>query len=717
MNQYKKTLCLFIAILTAQFSVMAQQSRMSYKLMQLVQHESNSQKSIAVLIKGNVPYIKEEVVRLGGHFKYAAGNIAAVNLPVEALKTLADDPNIQRMEEGRLELEPMNDRMLINNKIDKVHSGVSPLTQGYDGEGVIVGIIDSGIDFTHPDFKDSLGNTRVLWIWDHLLPNAANTPSLYGYGQEFSAADINAGNASAHVDGLAHGTHVSGIATSNGRSHVEYTGAAPKADIIAVSLDFNIADDQWLSSVADAVNYIYDKADSAGKPCVINISAGTYFGSHDGKDLSALAIDYLITAKAGRSLAAACGNAGGNPIHVQHTPSNDTLFTWFSKPGATANNGIYIELWADTANLKNVKFTIGADQITPLYEDRGQLNWMSVIPNLNVLRQDTLKSISGNRIGLVQRVSQLIGSSYSMIYYILPDSANYFYRLMSKGTGKFDVWSFDMVTSPLPAPSAYPNITRYVLPDLNQTVCSSFQCSDKVITVGQYVNRNSYMDVNGNLQTFPTTVGQQSVTSSKGPTRDGRIKPDIMSTGEVTLSALRLSSVAFFLANQPYKLAPDSIHIRDGGTSSAAPVVAGVGALYFQKNPTATWNDYKTRVKLCAVQDAFTGSVPNNDYGYGKLDALAVMVGCNALGINEHTTKTLIAFPNPSNDKITLTFPPYDNIAKLELYNAIGEKLRSIIISSSQDKIEIVKEKLPAGLYLISFNCDGKNYSKRIVFE
>lgn len=685
--------------------------------MQLVQHESNSQKSIAVLIKGNVPYIKEEVVRLGGHFKYAAGNIAAVNLPVEALKTLVDDPNIQRMEEGRLELEPMNDRMLINNKIDKVHSGVSPLTQGYDGEGVIVGIIDSGIDFTHPDFKDSLGNTRVLWIWDHLLPNAANTPSLYGYGQEFSAADINAGNASAHVDGLAHGTHVSGIATSNGRSHVEYTGAAPKADIIAVSVDFNKSDDVWLSSVADAVNYIYDKADSAGKPCVINISAGTYFGSHDGKDLSALAIDYLITAKAGRSLAAASGNAGGNTIHVQHNPSNDTLFTWFSKPGATANNGIYIELWADTANLKNVQFTIGADQITPTYEDRGQLNWMSVIPNLNVLRQDTLKSISGNKIGLVQRVSQLIGSSYSMIYYILPDSTNYFYRLMSKGTGKFDVWSFDMVTSPLPAPSAYPNITRYVLPDLNQTVCSSFQCSDKVITVGQYVNRNSYMDVNGNLQTFPTTVGQLSISSSKGPTRDGRIKPDITSTGEVTLSALRLSSVAFFLANQPYKLAPDSIHIRDGGTSSAAPVVAGVGALYFQKNPTATWYDYKTRVKLCAVQDAFTGTIPNNDFGYGKLDALAVMVGCNALGINEHTTKTLIAFPNPSNDKITLTFPPHDNIAKLELYNVIGEKVRSIIISSGQDKLELYKEKLQAGLYLISFVSDGKNFSKRIVFE
>jgi len=693
-----------------EFTVNGQDSKMSFKLMQLVQNEGNSNEKISILVKGNVPYIKEEVTRMGGHFKYSAGNIASVTLSIPAIKTLSNDPNIFRMEEGKIQTKLMNDQMLINNKIDQVHSGVSPLTQGYDGEGVIVGIIDSGIDFTHPDFKDSLGNTRILWIWDHNLAVASNTPPNYGYGQEFSAVDINAGNASAHVDYNAHGTHVSGIAASNGRSHKEYTGAAPKADIIAVSID--LANSQ----ISDAVNYIYDKADSAGKPCVINISLGDYLGSHDGKDLQAQTMDYLITAKAGRSVVAAAGNAGSTTIHIQHNLSNDTLFTWFSKPTATSTNGIYIEMWADTANFKNVQFTIGADMTSPIYEDRGQLNWMSVIPNLNVLRQDTLKSISGNRIALVQRVSQRIGGTYSMIYYIIPDSLNYSYRLMSKGTGKFDLWSFDMVNTALPAPSAYPNITRYVLPDLNQSICTSFQCSDKVITVGQYVNRNSYVDVNGNLQTFPTTVGQLSISSSKGPTRDGRIKPDITSTGEVTLSALRLSSVGFFLANQPYKLAPDSIHIRDGGTSSAAPVVAGTCALYFQKNPTATWNDYKIRVKLCAVQDAFTGTIPNNDFGYGKLDALAVMVGCNALGINEHLTNKLNVYPNPSNDKITINFPIHNN-SKLEIYDAIGKIIRSISISANQDKIVIEKGKLSSGLYLISFTDEGKTITNRIVFE
>jgi subtilisin family serine protease len=81
-----------------------------------------------------------------------------------------------RIEEGRVNVQALNDKMLINNRIDLVHQGVSPLIQGYDGAGVVVGIIDTGLDFTHPDFKDSLGQSRVLWIWDHLLANGTNTP-------------------------------------------------------------------------------------------------------------------------------------------------------------------------------------------------------------------------------------------------------------------------------------------------------------------------------------------------------------------------------------------------------------------------------------------------------------------------------------------------------------------------------------------------------------
>ena len=693
-------------------STNAQDTKMSFKLLQLSQREANSSTQVSILVKGDINVIREEVKLMGGSFKYAAGDIASILIPSSMIQNLSNNPSVQRMEEGRLDLVPLNDQMLINNRIDKVHQGIAPLTQGYDGSGVVVGVIDSGIDFTHPDFLDSLGNTRVLWIWDHNLPNSPNSPAPYNYGQEFSAANIDGGSAGTHIDALAHGTHVAGIAASNGNSSSVYTGAAPKADIIAVSLDFTKADDVWLSSVADAVNYIFNKADSLGKPCVINISAGTYFGSHDGTDLSAKAIDNLITAKNGRSVVAAAGNAGNYAYHVQHSLANDTALTWFQQSGTSP---IYIELWADTADLRNIQFTIGADKTSPIISDRGQDSWTTIFPNLGITKTDTLYSTSGNKLARYQRYGQLIGGKYSMIFNIIPDSTNYYYRLISKGTGKYDIWNFYVINSGIPSPSLYPGIQNYVLPDYNQTICSSFQASNKVITVGQYVNRNSYVDYNGILQTFPLTVGTIAASSSMGPTRDGRIKPDVASTGEYTMSAIPLSAATWFAANQPYKLAQDGLHLRDGGTSSAAPAVAGTVALYLQKNPSANWAGIKNRVTLCAIQDIFTGSnLPNNTWGYGKLDAVNVMTGCNVSGFDEiNINDFVLLYPNPSNDLITIEFKNNSIPTQIDVIDLLGRKVYSCNPKTMKTMLDV--KIFSKGIYLIRYNFEGQFISQKII--
>lgn len=680
-------------------SALSQQTKMSFRMMELMNDVEKATKSISILIKGDYLQIAPEIEKAGGVVKFHSGNICGATVTASALRALQEIKSIERIEEGRVQVQTLNDKMLINNRIDLIHQGVSPLIQGYDGSNVVVGIIDTGLDFTHPDFKDSTGQSRVLWIWDHLLGVAGNTPQPYNYGQQFSKADIDAGNASAHVDQTAHGTHVTGIAVANGDSMIAFKGAAPKADIIAVSLNFNQGDDTWLSSIADAVDYIFNKADSLNKPCVINISAGTYLGSHDGKDLQALAIDNLIQAKNGRMVVAAAGNAGNYPLHIQHQLNNDSTFTWFKK---TSGNPIYIEFWADTSDLNNVQFTLGADQSTPYFEDRGQQPWSTISNHLGILGVDTLWSYNGNRLAIYQTYGQLIGSRYSMTYVVIPDSTTYFFRLMSKGTGKLDAWSFELVSTGLPSVSSYPNIVNYQAPDFNQNICSSFQCSDIVICTGQYVNRNNYIDVNGNLQTFPTTEGAIGASSSRGPTRDGRTKPDIASTGEVTLSALKLSSAAWFLANQPYKLAHGGMHIRDGGTSSAAPVVAGSIALYLQKNPTATWVDIRNRVLLCSKTDNFTGTnLPNNIWGHGKLDAFSMITGCVALAVDEIKSNDFIAYPNPAKDNLTVQFSENANIQSVEIYNTLGQEIKKISTLNNSLSVQIDVKELSKGLYII----------------
>lgn len=701
-----KFLPLFLLLFLTQ-TVYSQQTKMSFRLMELANTKETSNENISILIKGDLTKFQQEIEKLGGTVKFKSGNICGVNLPITMLRDLNEIAAIERIEEGRINVQTLNDKMLINNRIDLVHQGVSPLIQGYDGSNVVVGIIDTGIDFTHPDFKDSLGQSRILWIWDHLLTAAGSAPAPYNYGRQFSKSNIDAGNAGAHVDQTAHGTHVAGIATANGDTMIAFKGAAPKADIIAVALNFNQSDDTWLSSIADAVDYIFNKADSLNKPCVINISAGTYLGSHDGKDLQSIAIDNLVKAKDGRMVVAAAGNAGNYPLHIQHSLSNDTTFTWFKK---TSSNPIYIEFWADTANLKNVQFTLGADQSTPYFEDRGQKAWKNITNFLGVLGVDTIWSYSGNRMAIYQTYGQLIGSRYSMIYSIVPDSTTYFFRLMTKGTGLLDAWSFELVTSGLPSTGIYPFISNYSNADFNQNICTSFQCSDVTLCVGQYVNRNNYIDVNGNVQTFATTEGALAASSSRGPTRDGRTKPDITSTGEVTLSALKLSSAAWFLANQPYKLAQGGMHIRDGGTSSAAPAVAGAIALYLQKNPTANWQDIRNRVLLCAKTDNFTGTnLPNNNWGHGKLDALNVMTGCNALSVNEFNTSDLSIYPIPAQDEIRIQFAENVTANSIEIYNSLGQKVLNKSNVSLTGSTQLQVGNLQKGIYIVVVN-----YSSRI---
>ncbi len=714
MNTFRKVFLLFSLLITFANLSLAQDTKLNFKLLQLSQQESASHTPIAVLICGDINYLKEELPRLGGTFKFSSGNIISAMVPADRIVSLSLDPHVFRMEEGRLNLQPMNDKMLINNKIDQVQSGISPLMQGYDGLGVIVGIIDTGIDINHPDFKDSLGNTRILWVWDHILTTAPNAPQPFNYGQQFSAADINSGLASATDDLGAHGTHVTGIATSNGNTNAPFKGAAPKADIIAVRLNFNQSDNTWLSSVSDAVKYIFDKADSLNKPCVINISAGTYYGSHDGKDLSSQAIDNLITAQNGRSLVAAAGNAGNIAHHLQHThsTSGDTLLTWFYKTSAP----IYIEMWADTADFKNIRVAIGADVTTPSVKSVAQKPFIGIAGNIGILKNDSIISTSGHRLATYQTYGQLIGNKYSFIYYITPDSAFDYFRLMSKGTGKFDIWSFDMINSGIPAPGFYPNINNYVSPDYNQTICSSFQCSDKVITAGQYVNRNNYIDYNGNLQTFPLTEGALAASSSKGPTRDGRTKPDITATGEYTMSALPISAQAWFIANQPYKLAFDGKHIRDGGTSSAAPAIAGSIALYLQMNPNATWADIKNRITQCATIDLFTGtSLPNNDWGYGKLNAFTLMTGCATSGVSELNNLPFNIYPNPVNNVLKISNDAISKNTIAKIFDIIGTCVYSEKMNTNDLIIET--SNIQSGLYLITLTSGEFFGTKKILIQ
>ena len=388
----KKLRPLLLLILLSSTALLAQEEKTLINL-QLNDHltQNPGEHIVHLLIETNSPQFEEDALKLDAKIKVRTSNYYSISIPANKVRDLAASANISRIDFALSHPQLMGDTMLINSNVIKIHNGEAPLIRSFDGEGVLIGIIDSGIDYNHPDFQDSLGKTKILAIWDQNKANSTNTPPQYGYDQTWDSNAINAqiANHNDPANQFGHGSMVSGAAAT-GLARGNFKGIAPKANLVVVSSDFGPSN--FLAKIADATDYIYKIADSMGMQCVINASLGTYVGSHDGKDVSAQIIDNLIKAKRGRAFVAANGNAGDVKFHLGYQVTSDTNFTWFKPVPNVFNPFVYFRLYADTADFKQVRFAFGADKIIPNYKFRGRTNFKSIQSIINNYQYDTIYS-------------------------------------------------------------------------------------------------------------------------------------------------------------------------------------------------------------------------------------------------------------------------------------------------------------------------------------
>lgn len=640
-------------------------------------------------------------------FLYASKNlIRCVIKDTSFLYYLIKNRLVERVEMYRpKKLTTLNDTMVVRNRILPVKMGVPPLPQGYDGTGVLLGLIDSGIDFSHPDFKDNNGKTRIIKIWDQAVTGTIS-PTPFGYGQEWDSTSINSGSCT-HND-LAywgHGTHVAGVAAGNGQSTGNHQGCAPKATIIAVALDFNSS----TPVIADAVQYIINEANNLNMPVAINASVGDYYGSHDATDLQSQMIISLIGNIPGRIMCAAAGNAGNIKYHVKALMNNntDTLFTWIQN---NSTNSLEHWIYADTNQIKNEQVSIGCTN--PGYQYLGNIGFKNYNYALGTTKYDTLIH-NNQRIGIIMSSASINSFGvYEGYFKIIADSSNYLWSIESKGNGSFDAWNFDFVSSGLSSVSQFPKVQYYIMPDTISSIVSGFQCSNEIITVANYVNLKQYYDYNNTLQTTTETAGQLAYHSSAGPTRTGLLKPDIAASGNSIFSCVAMGMQSNLIANYPNYLAPGGYHVLGGGTSAASPVVTGLALLFLQAFPNATNQIFKNAITSCAYSDIFTGTnLPNNKWGYGKLDGLSTFTCSGVLSVNNNNiapSSYQDIFPNPANEKIFVS----SNIIDVHIQDITGRiiyyETRKNIDS---DKWSILLNNIPSGIYIVKTKND-KNQIK-----
>lgn len=618
----KKLLIFFLLI---SFQAVAQVDLWSTRLLNSAQEE----KLVEVFVPENEATALVAYPQL--EFKYQFNSTMVYRAPVRIVRELITD---RRLKNIRLDF---NSGRLLSNNSRRLSSydtlAMKRLHQGkrYTGMGVLIGILDSGIDFDHPDFKDKQGNTRLKAIWDQTQSGSPQRTPVFGYGQVWDSTDIDQGVCT-HRDPntwFGHGSNVSGIAAGNGNSVPDsisdYSGYAPEASLAVVAIDFSSLN--FRERVADGVEFLFDLADSLNMPCVINASLGTYIGSHDAKDFQARRIVSLIQAKEGRAMVCAGGNSGEWPAyHLRYDLNTDTAFSWFK---LDRNNQVFFEMWADTADIAGLNFKLGFDHHQN-YQSRASTANRPVMAQLGQVVTDTLRNV-GNRLGVVQVWRALDGDRLRMqVYAPIIDSVDYHFHFELTGTGKADIWSSsnfgwsDIVQGPLPDPGLFPAFRNYVVPDINQSIVSSWACSPEVITVGNLINNSSYIDYSGTVQSYPLPEESIAASSSRGPNRLDQLKPDLVAPGERSFSAGRLVdlNIQRNVASLHYALAPGGFHNRNGGSSMASPAVAGTIALLLERCSKLDQDTIK-KMLLNSLRKRTEAPILR---GYGQLDVKSLLL-------------------------------------------------------------------------------------------
>jgi len=493
---------------------------------------------------------------------------------------------------------------------------------GLTGKGVIIAVIDSGIDFRNADFINFDGSghpkSRLLYFWDTMnnaydssglgtkapfsYPNGSSIGTLYTR-EQLSAELVPSRGRIPATDEQGHGTAAAGVAAGNGNnSRGALAGVAPEADLIGVRIGGSGEAMENGYLLIAAIAWVDSVARSVGKPVVFSCSFGGNGSGHNGMSIEEREIDAIFGGNVpGRAIVIAAGNERISGLHTRATyqPGGDGApFVWVSEQPSSLL--LFIHFQTGEPDIKRLR-----DHPITLYTDDGQTRDTKP-PNLsnvelNPFSQDLVLELSAPAGLIGFQLDTADRSSFVADGYLL-GGAKFLAELQS---------SEEIVGSPGTSAGA--------------------------ITVGSYAWNDQFhyqghpVTLKDSCGNYPMQISDLSCYSSIGYSRDGTVKPDITSPGEWWAA--------------PYAKYPDGggvnpkLHIVDSsgnytlfnGTSAATPYTAGIVALMLQKKPSLTSREIKELLQSNASQDALTGNTPNPSWGYGKLDVAAVRAMLNTI--------------------------------------------------------------------------------------
>jgi len=478
------------------------------------------------------------------------------------------------------------------------------------GKGVLVGVVDTGIDINHRafagriiDYVDQTTGARYVGPPLEHLVDPEN--QIFKLGTPASQTNL-----AEPKDYDGHGTHVAGIAAGAKLPNYPFEGVAPKATLAIVKTSFETID------IARAVKHIFDLADELQMPCVVNLSLGGHYGPHDGSGQIERVIDEQCN-KPGRIVVVSAGNEATDKIHA------GTRFAPSGSDGAKQRWVADFEMIARTVN--GWRISSAFVQVWTPWEDEVEITLRSptgklYTPELNKdwqsdeqarytveYRRDNF-SISADSaasflIQTVDRSDVLRGGS---VIVEEPDAEE---GEQSIRVGRVHAWCGS-------------GHARFTSGNERSHVVAMPGTAYSAITVASYATNKSWESLDGNQALEAVKLGDISYFSSPGPDRDDFVKPEIAAPGQWIVAALSKDAI---------KSIPDEyIHKSKKftamqGTSMASPYVAGAVALMLEREPDLRWDEVKRRLIKSAHADEFTMPVWNPRWGFGKLNVRDIM--------------------------------------------------------------------------------------------
>ena len=679
---------------------------------------------------------RQELSDNGAKLRCVHENIAIASVPVDRLEVIAASPSVYLVESSQPSY-PYLDKSTESIGAVKVREQF-----GYTGKGVLIGIIDSGIDWQHEDFIREDGTTRIKYLLDMSKPGPIYGSTLY------TENDINNSLQGTGIvqakDYSGHGTHVAGIAAGDGSTNAgygTYAGVAPDADLLVVKATRDeISSEFQTADQIIALHFIDSVATVLQMPFVVNLSFGGHSGAHNGTSPVERTIDSIVgPGKPGKAVVTVAGNDREREIHAQAVFGNGTsskeisfrINDYFPTPGS-GNDRVLFDIWYDGDQKINVSvFTPGGIKIGPV--NQGE-----------VLDKDTEEGAVYVWNGFYEASnSYLPGFDHEIgsyeIYIDINDKnplntpqAGTWTLKFSGTEGQVDAWITNVLNESMDA--------RFIEGKVDFGKISVPGTARNSISVGGYISKKVWTDIDGNRLTYDALglldIGDIATFSSPGPTRDLRVKPEITAPGQIIASsyskdATPQSQASIFKeSNGDY---PNALILEGGrqalssGTSMAGPHVTGAVALLLEKFPDITAIQIRDMLINSADTDFQNRPVPNNDWGWGKLDIFSALQQTP----NEETPleyKLFNAMPNPFVDMTNIEFelPVQESyrLVELNIYNVLGQKVRNLWNEravaghyyDSWDGCDDLGYKLASGVYFVEFKVGSFVQVKKITY-